>query len=91
MAHDEIHIHLDAGVEESAREYKKLAGVFAGILGVTLILGWARGFELQRFMGDFMAVFFITFAAFKLPRICRLSIRMLPKFINTIESSGNYV
>lgn len=65
MADDEIHIHLDAGVEESAREYRKLAAILFGILGLALILGWARGFSLERFLGDFMAVFFITFAAFK--------------------------
>lgn len=59
------HIHLDEGVEESPREYKKFAGVIGGILAVSLLLGWARGWELERFFSDFMAVFFITFAAFK--------------------------
>lgn len=64
--HEVHHVHLGHGVEESPREYKKLAGVFGGILLVALFLGWARGFELERFMSDFMAVFFITFACFKL-------------------------
>jgi hypothetical protein len=67
MEHDHhIHeIHLDEGVEESKREYLKFAGVLGGILVVSLILGWARGWELERFLSDFMAVFFVTFAAFK--------------------------
>lgn len=67
MQHDEhIHeIHLDEGTEESPREYQKLAGVIGGILAISLLLGWARGWELERFLSDFMAVFFITFAAFK--------------------------
>lgn len=66
--HDDDHIHhvnLNEGVEESAREYKKFAAVIAGILVVSLVLAWARGFGLERFLSDFMAVFFITFATFK--------------------------
>lgn len=59
------HIHLDDGVEESPREYKKFAGVIAGILAVSLFLGWARGWQVERFFSDFMAVFLITFSAFK--------------------------
>lgn len=59
------HIHLDAGVEATPREYAKFAGVIGGILVVSLVLAWARGWELERFLSDFMAVFFITFAAFK--------------------------
>lgn len=67
MDHDHhIHeVHLDEGVEESPREYLKFAGVIGGILGISLILGWARGWELERFLSDFMAVFFMTFATFK--------------------------
>lgn len=64
--HEVHHVHLDAGIEESPREYAKLGGVLVGILLVSLFLAWARGFEAQRFLGDFMAVFFITFATFKL-------------------------
>lgn len=59
------HIHLDADLDESPREYAKLAGVIGGIFLATVFLAWARGFELVRFVSDFMAVFFITFAAFK--------------------------
>ena len=66
MSDDVHHIHLDADIEESPREYMKLAGVIGGILLLTIFLAWARGFELERFMSDFMAVFFITFACFKL-------------------------
>ncbi|MDZ7744574.1 MAG: hypothetical protein U5K77_02310 [Candidatus Saccharibacteria bacterium] len=62
---DVDHIHIDDGIEESPREYAKLSSVFGGVLILVLFLAWARGFELQRFIGDFMAVFFITFAAFK--------------------------
>lgn len=64
--HEVHHVHLGAGVEESPREYKKLAGVIGGIFLMALFLAWARGFEIDRFMSDFMAVFFITFASFKL-------------------------
>lgn len=64
--HDEVHhIHLGAEVEESPREYLKLGGVLVGILLAAIFLAWARGFSLERFLSDFMAVFFITFAAFK--------------------------
>lgn len=54
---------------ESAREYKKLALIIAGILLTSSTLTWLRGWELNRFMGDFMATFFITFATFKLVNI----------------------
>lgn len=63
---EEIHqVHLDEGVEDSPREYRKFAGVIGGILIVSMVLGWARGWELERFLSDFMAVFFMTFATFK--------------------------
>lgn len=64
--HEEHHVHLGHETDESPREYKKLAAVFGGILVMSLFLAWARGFALERFLSDFMAVFFITFAAFKL-------------------------
>lgn len=62
--HD-AHIHLGHETEESRREYLKFASVIAGIVLLTTLLAWARGFSLERFIEDFMAVFFITFAAFK--------------------------
>ena len=51
--------------EESREEYKKLRRILIGILIVSSLLTFIRGIELNRFLADFMAVFFITFAAFK--------------------------
>jgi hypothetical protein len=62
--HD-AHVHLGHETSEDKKEYLKFAGVIGGILLVTLVLAWARGFSAERFMSDFMAVFFIVFAAFK--------------------------
>jgi hypothetical protein len=50
---------------ESPEEYKKLRKVITGILLVSVTLSLIRGIGLSRLMADFMAVFFITFAAFK--------------------------
>lgn len=72
MRHDSQpieHIRLDGGSLESPREYTKLVGVIFGILLVSLFLAWARGWQIERFMSDFMAVFLITFAAFKFLRL----------------------
>lgn len=63
--HEIHHVHLDEGVETTPREYMKFAGVIGGIVVVSLVLAWARGWGLERFLSDFMAVFFMTFAAFK--------------------------
>lgn len=64
--HDhDAHIHLGHQTEENRTEYLKFVGVIAGIFLVTVLLAWARGFSLARFLSDFMAVFFIVFAAFK--------------------------
>lgn len=81
MKHDDVdeHIYLDdddqnppkssgrhsVSAVESKEEYKKLWYVLGGILLVSSFLSFIRGIELNRFMADFMAVFFITFAAFK--------------------------
>ncbi len=47
--------------------YKPLLLVFAYILFVTLIIEYANGgFELHRFMANFMAGFFLVFSFFKL-------------------------
>lgn len=51
--------------DESRESYKKFAYVLAGILVVSTMLTLIRGIELGRYIADFMAVFFITFAAFK--------------------------
>ncbi len=58
------HHHSVAPVETKA-EYRKFAYVLLGILTVSTILSLVRGWEPVRAMADFMAVFFITFAAFK--------------------------
>jgi hypothetical protein len=50
---------------ESREEYKKFKRILIGILVVSSLLTFIRGVELNRFVADFMAVFFITFAAFK--------------------------
>lgn len=50
---------------ETPEAYKKLRHVLTGVLLVALLLTFVRGLALDRFLADFMAVFFITFAAFK--------------------------
>lgn len=51
---------------ESPREYAKFAGVISSVLVVSLILSWLRDWTLTGLMVNFMAVFFLTFAGFKL-------------------------
>lgn len=51
--------------EETPEEYKKFRRVLIGILVVSSLLTFVRGIELGRFLADFIAVFSITFAAFK--------------------------
>ena len=64
--HDaDAHIHLGHQTEESKREYIKFGAVIAGILLISTIVSVARGLALERFLEDFMAVFFVTFATFK--------------------------
>lgn len=58
-------MHHHAPAVESREEYKKLAYIIGGIFVVSTALTLIRGFDIGRWMGDFMAVFFITFAAFK--------------------------
>lgn len=50
---------------EDRETYKKFYYVLGGILVVSSLLTFVRGIELGRFVADFMATFFITFAAFK--------------------------
>lgn len=57
--------HVEHQAIENKSEYKKLSMVLGIILLISLLLVWARGWSLERFMSDFMAVFFITFASFK--------------------------
>lgn len=54
---------------ENRREYYKFAGVIFGIFIVSVLLTYWRGWTFQKFLEDFMAVFFITFAAFKFVNI----------------------
>jgi hypothetical protein len=67
MEHDHHGMHAEP--LETRREYLKFAGVLAGILLVSLLLSYSRGWGVGRFMNDFMAVFFVTFAAFKFVNI----------------------
>lgn len=72
---EDEHIHLDEMAvsehqqhvhpEESSKEYTKLVLVLVGILALSIMLTTLRGWGGNRFMHDFMAVFFMTFAAFK--------------------------
>ena len=55
--------------EETRREYVKFAGLILGILLVSIGITTIRGWDGNRFANDFMAVFFMTFAAFKFFRI----------------------
>lgn len=50
---------------DNEEERHKLRRILIGILLVAAMLTFVRGIELQRFIADFMAVFFITFAALK--------------------------
>lgn len=56
--------HMVEAVETKA-EYKKFYRLLIGILVVSTLLSIVRGWDIMRWMADFMAVFFITFAAFK--------------------------
>ncbi|MEO8862896.1 MAG: MauE/DoxX family redox-associated membrane protein [Candidatus Saccharimonadales bacterium] len=51
--------------ETTAREYKKLLLVILGIFVLSALLTSWRGWSLRQFFNDFMAVFLMTFAAFK--------------------------
>jgi hypothetical protein len=54
---------------ESPREYAKFAAVIAGIILVSIGVTTLRGWDGNRFANDLMAVFFMTFAAFKFIRL----------------------
>lgn len=63
MNHDH-HPHTEP--LESLVEYLKFVGVISGIILLSLLLtGW-QDWELMNWMANFMAVFFLTFGAFKL-------------------------
>lgn len=50
----------------NATEYFKFAGVLAGITFLSLLLTMIQGFDAIDWVRNFMAVFFITFAVFKI-------------------------
>lgn len=50
---------------DNEEERTKLKRILVGVTLVAAMLTFVRGIELQRFVADFMAVFFITFAALK--------------------------
>lgn len=62
-AHGQHH-HTVEGVD-SAAERKKFYKLIFGIFVVATLLSLIRGWDVNRAMCDFMAVFFITFATFK--------------------------
>lgn len=59
--HHADHIHP----EETRGEYTKFALLLIGILLLSIAITTLRGWGGNRFANDFMAVFFMTFAAFK--------------------------
>lgn len=50
---------------ETPREYYKFTLVLLGILLMSMVLTYWRGWNVQLLFQDFMAVFFIVFASFK--------------------------
>ncbi len=63
MDHHDDHHHV--APEVSRREYVKFSAVIAGIFILSVLLTSWRGWTIRQFFNDFMAVFFMTFAAFK--------------------------
>src|SRR5690606_21529974 len=70
---DEVDPHHHHSAEhhpvESPREYAKFAAVIIGIILVSIGVTTLRGWDGNRFANDLMAVFFMTFAAFKFVRL----------------------
>jgi len=62
--HHPVHHQPYKGVE-SPEEYKKFQYILIGILVVSAALTTVRGWELRRFLADFIAIFLVTFASFK--------------------------
>lgn len=50
---------------DNEEEHQKFKRILIGITLTAAMLTFVRGIEIQRFIADFMAVFFITFAALK--------------------------
>ncbi len=73
---DDDHVQLGGQVSEDPVEYKKLAYIIGGVFLLASFLAWSRGFDIERFIEDFIAVYFISFATFK--------------FMNLEEFSSSY-
>ncbi len=58
--HEDLHPAV-----ETSEEYKKLGYGLAGLLAISTLLTTIRGWDMQRFLADFAAVFFIGAAGFK--------------------------
>jgi hypothetical protein len=67
--HAHSHAHAGGHAVETKEEYRKFYKVIFGIFAVATLLSLIRGWDINRAMADFMAVFFITFAAFKFQNI----------------------
>jgi hypothetical protein len=55
--------------QETSLEYKKFVLIIVAIILASSGITWLRGIEINRYVSDFMAVFFITFASFKFANI----------------------
>ncbi len=62
--HGELHLS-----RETREAYHKFYRACAGLLVLSLLLTTIRGWELRRFIADFLAIFFIASAAFKFVHI----------------------
>lgn len=63
-------VHVGSSLaEEASSQYKRLGLLLLGVLVTSSALTIIRGIELNRFLADFMAVFLITFASFKIVNI----------------------
>jgi hypothetical protein len=69
MDHTDSEHSLHVEPLENKREYYKFAAVIFGIVLVSILLTTWREGGLRLLLEDFMAVFFITFAAFKFVNI----------------------
>lgn len=54
---------------ETGREYLKLVGVIVGVLLLSLILTFGRGWDIKYLWTDFIAIIFISSAAYKIFRL----------------------
>lgn len=69
LGDDTLHLSHEHHPVESPKEYGKFAAVIIGILLLSIGVTTLRGWDGNRFLNDFMAVFFMAFAAFKFIRL----------------------